>query len=161
MGCEDYRVLLRAGVDVEDVCAVLLSRPGVSRDGQAKDVGRSRYFVYNEGGHVFEMEVLVGQGASTEISVRFAVCHPLTADEAFVNFVFDLADSLKASVSIREDLPVGLRGDFSWGDQKDSLESSMRTTISAKRSYWVSDFGPEQAAVGCDEAIRRFVLRER
>ena len=112
MGCEDFQVLLRFELLCEEVLCVLGTELWVSVDPQGGLLADSVYLGYKDGRHVIEMEVSSSGRNSTAMSLRFAVCHPDTIDEVFIDLVARLANTLRAEVSLMEDIEPGVRGDF-------------------------------------------------
>src|SRR5688572_22845419 len=62
------------------------------------------------GAYVRETAELIAEALVTTdgiVSLRFAVCHPRAADEAFLQLVTELAERLGSDVEVLEDMPAG------------------------------------------------------
>jgi hypothetical protein len=158
MGVEDVRVTLRAKLPPDAAAERLRSLASVKHDeppGQGSPRGR---LVYESGTLRAEAEVRRKEPGS-RITLRFAVCHPPSSDGEFVDFAVAAAKAVDAaSISIAEDLPPGVQGDFSsWTP---AFRETLANAVADKRALWQADFGSAEAVVFPDEAVRRFIIGE-
>jgi hypothetical protein len=156
MGCEDFQVLLRSTADQGSVLRVL-QHAGVEIDPGGGQLSTSVYLVHRDGRHVIELEVSHPK-SWTSVSVRFALCHPDSVDNMFVDLVGKLAVALDATVRIMDEVEPGAGGNFDAHDLA-TFSATAKRAIAVRRAAWRVEFGSETAAIGCDEAIMRFVLR--
>src|SRR5689334_6827056 len=119
MGFEDFLSAVGSPLSFAEVSARLLEEPHLSVDTELASCGEHTLFLYSDGASVFEIEVSAGPdgfgpcGILTTVYARFALCHPPAVDVAYAAFLQRLARRLTpAVVSIRENLPPGVTGDF-------------------------------------------------
>ena len=159
MGCEDFIVRLSSGCAPEAVAKVLLAIPQIHSDGTMPSVLGELQFRYEDSEHIIEIEV-AGAGPGSTVSLRFAVCHPLTIDEVFAALSANVATALKANIVIAEDVEPddpGLGWSFSLAQLAD-FRRCVAQCIPKKRRLWQIEFGTAQARVSCREALDRFVI---
>jgi hypothetical protein len=135
--------------------------PHVSCADNAEDPSQlhgERRFLYNDGEHILEIQVApeYGRPSSAYTSIRFALCHPDTVDDIFISFVLRTAKALGLTIEIKEDLPANYQVFEFSPPSYNSFQIVAEAGITNKRKYWVADFGPQTATLGCAEAMRRY-----
>lgn len=159
MGAEDFRVTLRSPLSVDEADRRLLSLHGMVRDARPHQVPACGKLIYNSPTLVAEAEVWPRELSSNAI-LGFAICHPASSVLIFSRLVVEAAEAVEAQcVSIAEDLPQDVLGDFS-RDNAEGLRDALIRVAARKRAWWVADFGEAEAVVFPDEAIRQFILGE-
>ena len=139
MGCEDFQVLLRSKKFCFDQVSYFFSEhPKII-------LKEEPYYEYRDDKHVVELEVRSGKGV--EVSLRFALCNPATVDDVFLDLINELSDKFSFDLKVM--------------DSNDQRVSQIKNGIDYKRNLWIKDFGDEIAALGCDEAINRFILNAK
>lgn len=107
--------------------------------------------------YIFEIEVWPIDGHS-RVEFSLTVCHPLPALKKFISLLNQNAVLLDSkSVSIMEDLPEGVAGDFH-NCNLYGLPEAITSAFALKRNLWRADFGTEEAAVTARDALNRFVI---
>lgn len=139
MGCEDFQVMLKSRIvkKVSEVRQFLAKHPNIAMLGDLT-------YEYSDGEHVVEFELRASE--KLELSIRFALCNPASVDSVFIALVEEISDRFDLNVQVMD----VVRGDE--GVQQ------IGGCISFKRELWQKDFGLETAALGCDEALERYVL---
>ncbi|WP_437316415.1 hypothetical protein [Sorangium sp. So ce385] len=157
MGVEDFKVAIESSVSQDDAAGLLLRIPGASPADSFSPKAR-RVHVRGED-YVFEIEIRA-TGGESRIEFSMAICHPISGLKKFTALVWEMIAVLCAeSVSIMEDLPEGVAGDFPPAPLEDFADAMARG-LAFKRELWRADFGVDEAAITSREALGRFVLRE-
>lgn len=114
-------------------------------------------FIYKDGCHVLELLVQPDRSGQALISVRFALCHPSSVDDAFVQLVARIAGELGMIIQICEDVPAGHADEFD-PSAFVAFRAAVLSSIRSRRNWWIASFGSTTAALTSDEAIQRFIL---
>ena len=157
MGIEDYRVSLRSrAAPAELVREWVRRQPNTTPDDGMLPHTRD-YFRIDNGNHVLEVEVSKDDPA--EVSVRFALCNPVSVEAAFLALVRELVTTFEMEFHDQE----AAEADPWWRppEQFDRFRESTLGAIPRRRSDWVTQFGPEQFPGGCDDAWQWVFERER
>jgi hypothetical protein len=157
MGCEDFQAIVHTNKSVSE-CRALLSMNGrVADDPEGGPLPTSTYLLYEDGQHVFEIEL--GETTDgTQMSIRFALCHPDSVDAGFLELIRRMTEALSGRVSIMEDVSADVP-ELMRADDLVSLWSLVRSGIATKRQYWTAEFGSRRASITCAEAIRQYVVK--
>lgn len=162
MGMECYLLRLHGNSSIDDVEADLAGLSHVERDvWPHMALHGERYYAFRDGRHVLEFELSpVAEGHATDISLRFALCHPDTIGEVFVAIATGLMTRLGFSATIVEDLPEGVQRGYSPGEV-DAFIPACLWTICNARQQWQRQFGPELMGVSVNDACRFFFSDQR
>ena len=107
-----------------------------------------------EDAYVLERSDLIAEAATASdgtVSVRFAVCHPESADTAFLNLIAEISRQLCAGVEVMGDVLPEHTSYFHAG-ALEGLEREVLPAIRQKRAYWQEDFAHVQGRMRCREA---------
>ena len=152
MGFENFNVMLEGGeTATQDALDVIEGLQGVTRDGESEWTPESRCYLYRDGQHAIELEVL---GSPERVSCRFTLCHPASVDVVFVDFVRKLMKSLRMQVQICDD---DLTAAFSL-DRFDEFSHAVVRCINARRQEWKRAFGDQELGATTNEAHRHIIL---
>lgn len=154
MSAECFRVDL-LGSKPPDAVAYLAGLELITPRGS--DYGHS--FIYDDHSHVVELLVQTDRLGRALISIRFALCHPSSVDNAFVQFVVQVAAELGMTIRICESIPPGHPDVFDLSEVG-AFRTTALASIGPKRAWWISAFGGATAALTSEEASRQFILGE-
>jgi hypothetical protein len=160
MGVESYLLRLTGQKDVQAVGHYLTSVLGARPDStQSPPSGSDQHFVIRDGRHVIECE-LARRGAFGQLSVRFAICHPTSVDDVFVNIIIYLIVQLQMTATICEMLPAGAPSQYG-ATEITEFAANCRWSIGHARNEWHKAFGSEEAGISVSDACRRFYFGEK
>jgi hypothetical protein len=114
------------------------------------------YYSFRDGRHVIEWEFAPGRDVY-ELSLRFALCHPETVDDVFIQLVCRILDQFNAVVTILEPLPDEAMRDHC-AKTKAEFARDCRGSIQICRGYWQATFGTRTAGLSHKDAMLEFVL---
>lgn len=147
MGCEDFQVTLK-NKKLSKAKAKELILKGNNIIIKKSD---DNYFEYNDKNHLIEIQ-LRELKEGIEVSLRFALCNPLSIDEVFFNVLQLLSVTLSAEIDIIDEYAENEKY------ARQGLKLYLFKNITIKRGYWIKDFGSETATISCDDALKKFVL---
>ncbi|WP_437997660.1 hypothetical protein WMF26_44240 [Sorangium sp. So ce185] len=157
MGVEDFKVAIESSVSQDDAAGLLLRIPGASPADSLSP--KARCALVRGEDCVFEIEIRA-TGGESRMEFGMAICHPIAGLKKFTALVSQMITVLCAeSVSIMEDLPEGVPGDFPPAPLE-GFADAMARGLAFRREHWRADFGVYEAAITSREALYRFVLRE-
>jgi hypothetical protein len=165
MGCEALQVILKVQLSLKEVEANLLSGGlGIFEDSFFQQEKKWKYFQYRDKSHIIEIEISERDFGYTNISCRFAICHPDSIEYVFFEFLYRLSREILPINKVKEvlifdEVPENMSYAFNVYDI-DNFKSSLSEAIKIKRRYWILDFGNERATLTCDEAIKKFILKQ-
>lgn len=139
MGCEDFQVMLKSS-DAKrfvEVKKFLDKHPNIT-------ALSNENYEYRDGLHVIEFEIR--SLGNVALSIRFALCNPFTIDRVFISLIEEISRQFDLVIQVMDVV------------QGDEGFKQVNSCISFKRELWQKDFGSETAALGCDEALERYVL---
>jgi hypothetical protein len=154
MGFESLRVELLGGpVDHPTADAAVRRLPGAAADPDAIRTPGSSYYLIRDGRHVFEVEV----DDRPAVSCRFTLCHPPSADSAFLGLVRDLMTRLGMAARVCDEVPSEDAGPFP-AERFAAFAAAATRAIAARRAEWVRQFGPAAFAATTPEVYERVIL---
>jgi len=154
MGFESFRVDLRGDeFTSEQINDWLRRQRGARPDDDATRVRGSKYFVIDDGRHVFEIETC---DAPVRVSCRFTLCHPPSADGAFLSLIRGLMKRFDMSVHAHCGSD-GAPRKFSFAEFAE-FEAVTRKEMTASRRGWIDMFGSRQMAATTAQAHAQFIL---
>lgn len=155
MGFESFRVELAGGPATFEQAAEAVRRlPRVRPDPGTGLWPDSRYYLFDDGRHVIEIEVAP---RPVSVSLRFALCHPPSVDAALIELVRQLFDRLGMEARICEDVPSGEAQSFS-ADRLSEFSETVRRAVVRPRAAWVAQFGPDQFPATTRDVFERVIL---
>jgi hypothetical protein len=153
MGCESFGVSLEGGsVTADQAVKAIDGLQGVSRD-HGFTTG-STYFLRKDGNHVIEMELM---HEPVWLSCRFTLCHPLSVDSAFLQWIGQLMATLNMCVKIRDDVTPEQSKPYSL-DHFDEFAAACLHYIALRRREWQLQFGNKTLAATTAEAFQYIIL---
>ena len=161
MGVESYLVRLRGehrkASRVAEYARVSF---GITSDFEQSPLSSAySHFVFRDGTHVIEYEFFQ-DGSGYEVSLRFALCHPVSVDGVFLAQAANLMTQFDLVATICEELPAGVRVVYS-ANELDEFVAKCAWSITRSRGYWRKMFGTEVAGVSVAGALGRFVYNSR
>ena len=155
MGWESFQIILKTQIPLNNIINIINSISGVLNN-SSFTLANEQYSQYRKKSHIIEIKVEESFIAS-QISCRFALCHPISIDEIFIDFIKKMAQSfsLDTEIEIVDEVPNNLPEKFI-ASKMDGFEKAVKKAISVKRKYWISDFGAEQATLTTSEALEKF-----
>jgi hypothetical protein len=155
MGFETFRVELRGGTaSYHEADAAVRELPQVRPDGHSLSTRGSTYYLYEDGQHAVELELL---DAPVRLSCRFTLCHPPSVDAVFLGLVRELMARLGMEAKIRDDVRPDHARSFALEDFE-AFSAATLGYITARRAEWVEAFGAEPLAATTNEVFQRIIL---
>ncbi len=155
MGFESFRVDLRGGgARFPEADEAIRRMRFVKPDPQSLPMQGSAYYLFDDGQHVIEIEVM---DSPIHISCRFTLCHPSSVDSAFLGLVRELMLRLGMRVTICDDVRPEHAHAFSLAEFSD-FASITSGYIAARRAEWIAVFGDEPMAATTSEVYERVIL---
>lgn len=159
MGVESYLSLVRRErLDVHIVKEFVTSTLGLSPDPRQYAITTNdSYYVFQDGRHVIEFE-LADRSEYVQVSVRFALCHPASVDEVFIDLTTAFIRKFDMTATICEWLPEGAPTRYDVLDCK-LFALNCRRSIEYAREQWRKQFGTEEAGLSISDACQHFFFR--
>ena len=94
---------------------------------------------------------------SVSLSVRVALCHPITVDDAFSGLIVELMGELGATVVVPDDTEEP-SPDVYVASQAEVCRAAIVRAIGNARKTWTAVAGFETAKLSCRDALNRFIV---
>ncbi len=160
MGVEDFQVVIKyngKNKEFNETIQFIKSCQNVFVDYDTKQISNEQYYIFDDSKHIIELEISQREANIIKISCRFAVCHPISIDNVFIELIIIIAKKLKSKIEILDETPNGDPYQFFYPEYE-KFETVLKKTIEIKRNYWMQDFGSETASLRTSEAIKKYIL---
>jgi hypothetical protein len=155
MGFESFQVWLRTPQkNPADIEALLLSLPEISIDHETYRWSDSRYFLWNDGQHIVEIELDIDP---VQLSTRFMLCNPETVTQAYAKFLMCLLHKIGGKLEFVGPGPSAPLRAFTCENLSDFPEV-LRASIAPQRAGWVAMCGPRVMPANSRIAFEEFIL---
>ena len=154
MGIESYLLKLTGrGMGMQELVRFGESVLGLTSDPQQYPLSKAdSYYVYRDNRHVIEFE-LSQRTDHCQVSVRFALCNPVSVERVALPLVTALMDQFGMKATICEGLPEGEPREYSTGER---FAANFSRSIARSREEWRQMFGPEEVGLSVSDALRKF-----
>ena len=112
------------------------------------------YYVYRDGLHVIEYELLQDHG-SCQVTMRFALCHPSSVDSIFIQQAIDLMKHFNMEATICDELPDDALRTYTMQELA-RFKTNCAWSIACCREHWQQMFGTETIGLSVSDALQRF-----
>lgn len=155
MGFESFQVRWNPSRSTaNEIDSHLRSLAEITNDVDALRVGDSRYYLWNDGRHVVEIE---WSDSSASLSARFMLCNPESITDAYAEFLLQLQRRFGGGLAICDARPADRSREFGPGESNE-FRDTLRESIAARRAEWVRDFGPRTLAANSRDVYREIIL---
>jgi len=155
MGAESYILRLSGKQDIESVSRYLTSTLGLKPDLNRYALTQHySYYVFGDGQHIIECE-LTNRSPHSQVSLRFALCNPLSITELFVDFATKLMSHLHLTAVICEQLPADAPTKYDASDIP-LFAANCKWSIAHAQKEWQRAYGSEEAGLSVSDACRKF-----
>jgi hypothetical protein len=157
MGFESFQVRWKPSLSTAiEIDSYLRSLPEITIDVDAIRVGDSRYYLWNDGRHVVEIEW--GSGSSpASLSARFMLCNPESITDAYTEFLIQVQRRFGGRLEICDTVPSDRSREFGPGESNE-FRDALRESIAVRRAEWIRDFGPRTLAANSRDVYREIIL---
>lgn len=155
MGFESFQVRWNPSLPIaSEVDSHLRSLPEITVDHDALRIGDSRYFLWNDGRHVVEIE---SSDSPARFSTRFMLCNPETITDVYAELLLNLQMRFGGRLEICDHDP-SLRSNQYGPDDSDGFREALRESIALRRSEWIAAFGPRVLTANSRDVFREIIL---
>jgi len=158
LGVEEFTVRIESSWSPDQVISSLLKERGATVV-ECPHLPAYTVLRIEDSLHIFEVEV-GPRPSGVSVAIRFALCHPSSVDDTYVDHIEWMARRFSGRVKIAEDVtPRNPNGAMEFNSSAlQHLRISVVDCVREKRQLWQNDFGTTAARLTCDESLWRFVM---